>query len=83
MADLRDGDRQGPLSNWSRDHLVLGPLFRWSRGRFPRLVPGPDSPLCGDLTVEADGATVRLRLSGGEGVGDFLRATFGEPASDS
>ena len=29
-----------------------------------------------DLTVEADGATVRLRLSGGEGVGDFLRAAF-------
>ena len=32
-----------------------------------------------DLTVEADGATVRLRLSGREGVGDFLRATFGSP----
>jgi hypothetical protein len=32
-----------------------------------------------DLTVEADGATVRLRLSGGEGVGDFLRATFAAP----
>ena len=30
-----------------------------------------------DLTVEADGAIVRLRMSGGEGVGDFLRATFG------
>jgi hypothetical protein len=32
-----------------------------------------------DLTVEADGATVRLRLSGGEGVGAFLRATFATP----
>lgn len=30
-----------------------------------------------DLTVEQDGATVRLRLSGDKGVGDFLRATFG------
>ena len=29
-----------------------------------------------DLTVEDGGETVRLRLSGGEGVGDFLRATF-------
>ena len=31
-----------------------------------------------DLTVEADGSTVRLRLSGGQGVGDFLRAAFAD-----
>ena len=30
-----------------------------------------------DLTVEDGGGTVRLRLSGDKGVGDFLRATFG------
>ena len=30
-----------------------------------------------DLTVEDSGATVRLRLSGDKGVGDFLRAAFG------
>jgi hypothetical protein len=30
-----------------------------------------------DLAVEDGGDTVRLRMSGDEGVGDFLRATFG------
>lgn len=30
-----------------------------------------------ELTVEADGGAVRLALGGGEGVREFLRATFG------
>ena len=29
------------------------------------------------LTVEAEGGAVRLAMRGGEGVGEFLRATFG------
>lgn len=34
-----------------------------------------------DLTVEADGGPVRLSLGGREGVGEFLRATFGAGAA--
>ncbi len=34
-----------------------------------------------DLTTEDSGATVRLRLSGDKGVGDFLRATFASNGS--
>ena len=34
-----------------------------------------------DLAVEADGGPVRMSMSGREGVGEFLRATFGAGAT--
>ena len=36
-----------------------------------------------ELSVEADGGAVTLSLGGGEGVRDFLRATFGRGATRS